>query len=536
MQQGSSIRVENLPHISVATYAAEGLTDGAFQSVRPFRILFIKPCQPSPYTAHGPALGILTLIAILRQRFGSRASIYFRDMKLYQEPAEQVEQLLRQYQPEVVAVSALNIEAAASYDIAERCKRFNPKIITVIGGPITLRQAEHIFQDSCFDWIFEGPADRTLAAALARFFSDAPLGNDLPGFSHRTSDGLITRNMQQDLITDLDAIPIPAWDLHDFERSRRRDRRRIITNLDERRYAYLFTSRGCPYLCNYCHDNFTKRFIYQSTERVLQEIAILHEQYGVTEFHIIDDIFKLHRPRAQEIMNAIRARWGDSLYIAFPNGLRGDILDQATIDAMVAAGTYNVTISIETVTPRLQEMVEKRLHVDRAKWAVEEFSRQGVIVHGAFMYGFPTETLAELRATMDYAVHSPMLHAHFFSVVPQRGTPIYEQAMGESRYATEKMSELEGEGGDYASNNTWYQMAYGYPLRSFLVKGVYRFYFHPPRLLRYLKVYGIKALSHGLSEFVFSQLRNVLARLRGFHRKRSPGTGNDSKTSPLPGA
>lgn len=514
MQQGPSIRVENLPHVSVASYAAEGSSDDIFQSARPFRILFIKPYQPVPYAVHGPALGILTLISILREKFGIKATIYFRDMKLYEEGPGQVETLLEQINPDVIAMSALNVEAQASYEIAARAKSHNPSVITAIGGPLTLRQTNHIFQSGQIDWIFEGAADRTFAAALARHFSDSPLGNDLPGFSHRSPSGEITFNLNQDLITDLDSIPIPAWDMHDFDRSRRRDRRRIITNLEERPYAYLFTSRGCPYLCNYCHDIFTKRFVYQSTERVIEEMELLYNQYGIREFHFIDDIFNLHRPRAQEIMRAIIARWGKSLYIAFPNGLRGDILDQATIDAMVNAGTYNATISIETVTPRLQDMVEKHLDVERAKWAIDEFARKNVIVHGAFMYGFPTETIAEMRATLNYAIHSPLMHAHFFSVVPQPGTPIYEQAMAVSKSATEIISSLESDGGDYGASTTWYQLAYGFNLRAMLVKGIFRFYFHPPRLLKYLQVYGSRAVKAGLTEFITSQSRTLWATFR----------------------
>lgn len=224
-------------------------------------------------------------------------------------------------------------------------------------------------------------------------------------------------------------------------------------------------------------------------------------------------------------MRAITARWGNSLYIAFPNGLRGDILDQQTIDAMVDAGTYNATISIETVTPRLQDMVEKHLDVERAKWAIEEFARKNVIVHGAFMYGFPTETIREMRATLNYAVSSPLMHAHFFSVVPQPGTPIYDQALSVSKSATEIISSLESDGGDYGASTTWYQLAYGFNLRAMLVKGIFRFYFHPPRLLKYLKVYGMKAVTAGLTEFITSQSRTLWAT---FRKLRAPRKGKSA--------
>lgn len=498
----AKIRVENMPTVHVGSFEA---TSAAPPAARPFRILFVKPYQRTIDDTYGPPLGLLTLIACVRQYFGELATIHFWDMKLYNDAPESFGARLNEYRPDVVVVSALNCEASASYTIARQTKEWRPDTLTLLGGPFTLRQSALVFAESCFDWVFEGAADRTLLQALERHFSGHPLGNDIPGFNYRIPDNTIVHNNKQDLITDLDAIPIPAWDMADLERYRKRDRKRIITNINERKYAYLFTSRGCPYLCNYCHDVFTKRFIYQSEERVLEEIRILHEEYGVTEFHVIDDIFNLHRPRVKSIMNAVAKRWPNKLYFAFPNGLRGDILDEETIDAMVAGGTYSVVISIETVTPRLQTLIEKNLHIEKAQWSIEEFARRGVIARGAFMLGFPTETPDELEATIRYAIGSSLSTAAFAAVVPQNNTPIYELAMQESRTATTTLARDEIDGGDYNSLEPWYSRAYGFNLHAKITLAYLRFYFHPPRMWRLLKNYGFVSVAKG-SLFVFSRL------------------------------
>ncbi|MDO8329313.1 MAG: B12-binding domain-containing radical SAM protein [Fluviicoccus sp.] len=491
------IRVENQPDISVSTYHSIAEINESPVVTLPFTILFIKPFQEARNNHYGPPLGILTLIAGIRQHFGDTVTVHFWDMMLYNDKPEALAERIDEFRPDIIGVSALNCEAAASFAIAAAAKVCAPKAITVIGGPFTLRQADLIFGESLFDWVFEGAADRSFLQALTRQFSGQPLGDDIPGFSHRTASGEIVYNHKQDLITDLDAIPLPAWDLLDFERYRKRDRKRMITNVDERKYAYLFTSRGCPYLCNYCHDIFTKRFVYRSDENVLEEIRILYEDYGVTEFHIIDDIFNLHRPRAQSIMRAIQARWPGKLFLAFPNGLRGDILDQETIQAMADAGTYNASISIETVTPRLQVLAEKYLDIEKAKWAIEEFTRQGVVVHGALMLGFPSETEEEIEATLSYAISSPLMHVHLFAVVPQPQTPIYELALQASAEATIRGAADERESGDYHSLTPWYTRAYGYDLRKKLSYTYVRFYLHPPRLLRMLRTYPLINLLHG---------------------------------------
>jgi radical SAM superfamily enzyme YgiQ (UPF0313 family) len=504
------IRVENQPGISVSTYNKPANGGASAGLVKPFSILLIKPYQETRDPGYGPPLGLLLLIAGLRSYFGSAVTVHFWDMKLYQSTPDSLPSRLRELQPDVIGVSALNCEASASFEIAAFAKTWNPDVLTIIGGPFTLRQAPMILSSSQFDWVFEGAADRTLLQALERRFSGQDLGSDIPGLSYRGASGDICLNHQQDLITDLDNLPLPAWDVLDFDRYSKYDRKRIITNVGQRKYAYLFTSRGCPYLCNYCHDTFTKRFVYRSEASILEEIRVLHENYGITEFHIIDDIFNLHRPRAISIMRAIGDRWPGKLFIAFPNGLRGDILDEAVIDAMVYGGTYQATISIETVSPRLQILVEKHLDIEKAKWAIEEFDKRGVIVQGAFMLGFPTETPEEIESTLSYAIKSPLTHAFFFSVIPQPNTPIYALAMTENPEATLSYAKDERDDGDYNSIAPWFNRAYGYDLHSAIGRGFVRFYLHPRRVLKLVRRYPLINLMIGLM-FVMRRLLMIIS-------------------------
>ena len=105
--------------------------------------------------------------------------------------------------------------------------------------------------------------------------------------------------------------------------------------LKGKRYAPIFTSRGCPYLCNYCHDLFGKRFIHRSSEHVLEEIELLYENYGVDEFEIVDDIFNLHKPRLKKIMGEVKRRWPGKIHFCFPNGVRADIMDEEVIEESI---------------------------------------------------------------------------------------------------------------------------------------------------------------------------------------------------------
>ena len=121
----------------------------------------------------------------------------------------------------------------------------------------------------------------------------------------------------------------------------------------------------------------------------MAEIRLLKEQYGVDELEVVDDIFNMNSPRMQAICRELAPL---KMHVCFPNGLRFDILDEQDVQALVDAGTYAACVAVETVTPRLQELIKKRLRPERTKQAIGWMADRGVMVRGFFMIGFPTET------------------------------------------------------------------------------------------------------------------------------------------------
>jgi len=463
------------------------------------RILLVKPYQELERPIQSPPLGLLHLAATVRERFGSDADVSVIDMKAKALPPAWLSGRLKELAPDVVGVSALNCEASASAEIASVVKKYDSNILTVLGGPYAHRRGEEILRKTDFDWCFSGPADRVFPEALARHFGGAELGTDIRGLSYTDSEDFHVAT-DQDAFSDLDSLPLPAWDLVDFDLYVRLPN--VNNMLKGRRYATLFTSRGCPYKCNYCHDIFSKRFYHRSAEHVLAEIEVLYERYGVDEFQIIDDIFNLHKPRLKKIMSEVSRRWPGKLHFCFPNGLRGDILDESVLDALKDAGTYHVAIAIETVTPRLQHLVEKELKVEKALAMIDASDRRGFVVQGLFMLGFPTETREELESTVACALRSRLTLANFFEVIPQPATPLYDLATAESHSALVEIDRRQESGVGYLSSFSWYEGAYGFPLSRFTKNAHLRFYLNPWRMYRLITRLPTRTLLDSARAFI----------------------------------
>jgi radical SAM superfamily enzyme YgiQ (UPF0313 family) len=448
---------------------------------RPVRVLLVKPYQPATTLLCQPPLGILYLIAALRRRFGDQVEVGYRDMRLFREsPAKVAEEIAGRY--DLVGISAINCEAEGTHSLSRAIRALSPKTIIALGGPYARSAPDRAMKLGEFDWIFDGEADRTFPQAVERrFFGDGDLSS-VVGLTWRADPrGPFIFNGGEDSIPDLNALPLPAWDLVPFDLYSARHN--MNGSLRAKRYAPLFTSRGCPYLCHYCHDLFGKGFRWRSPESVLEEINLLTDRYGVREFQIIDDIYNLHKPRMRAIANQVIERYGRrSLFFTFPNGVRGDIIDPADLPLLRDMGVYDMTIAIETVSPRLQKLIDKNLNVEHARQVIDAAVEAGISVKGFFMLGFPTETLEEIERTIRFAQDSRLTIAYFFFVIPQQGTPLHELAKKVSPRALEQVSLA-----DYYAKQSWYELAYNVDMTRIRRDALLRFYLRPRRIFRVLR-------------------------------------------------
>jgi radical SAM superfamily enzyme YgiQ (UPF0313 family) len=186
-------------------------------------------------------------------------------------------------------------------------------------------------------------------------------------------------------------------------------------------YMSMFTSRACPYRCIYCHDIFGKSFRARSADSLLREITYLYETYGIREFEIFDDVFNLRRRRVLDICGRIIDS-GMKITLAFPNGLRGDLLDEEQLLMLKRAGTIYLAFAIETAAPRMQKLIRKNLDLEKVRRNIDIARSLRIHSHGFFMIGFPGETLEEMNATVDFILSSRLHTFNLFIAMPYERT------------------------------------------------------------------------------------------------------------------
>ncbi len=361
-------------------------------------------------------MGLMSVAAYLRERYGYEIKI--EDIRVNANGHSDVESVIRLFAPDIVGISALTFESDAILWLADSVKRVNASIPVLLGGPHATAYPEKAIQIPGIDYVVVGEGEAAAGQLIERVLNHYDI-SDLKGIVYKR-DSQIVSTGRGDFIEDLNALPMPAYDLIPIEAYARFDR---MSRTGSGNYMSIFSSRGCPYQCTYCHNIFGKAFRYRSSANLFKEIKHLHDTYNIREFEFMDDIFNLNRERLIDFCDRI-IQSGMKVTFAFPNGLRGDILDEQQLSKLKQAGTIFIAFAIETGSPRLQKLIKKNIQLDKIKKNIEIARSLKIHSHGFFMMGFPGETLEEMKMTVDFMVSSKLHSAALFVVMPFEGTEL----------------------------------------------------------------------------------------------------------------
>jgi anaerobic magnesium-protoporphyrin IX monomethyl ester cyclase len=362
---------------------------------------------------HVVPVALLGLAATVR----GRAEVRVIESSLDAPDDTTLERVLEDFRPDLVGVRSIAFFVGETRRIVAAVRRWS-SVPVVVGGPVVSDELFGVAPEIELAVLGEGEA------ALGALVDGAPLER-VPGLLRRVGDAVVT-NAPAPPIADLDTLPWPDLSLVDLGRYARH----LSYAYNHRRQGVLLTSRGCPYHCTYCFQLPNTPVRLRSARHVLGEIIDLAERHDVRDFYVVDDVFNLSRRRSLEIFRLIRdARIGARLY--FVNGLRVDRCDAEFIDAMLEAGTVWVTFGIESAHPRVAASIKKEIDLDQARETIARVQQSGIVVNVDTMFGFPTETAEEARATLDWldALPRPSLLPYHFNLRGYPGCEVVDQAV-----------------------------------------------------------------------------------------------------------
>jgi radical SAM superfamily enzyme YgiQ (UPF0313 family) len=364
---------------------------------------------------HIPPVGLM-YVASSAQRDHPDLEIQILETSLEARSDEELVLKLLEFRPDAVGIRSISLFEDGLKRVAEVTRRVLDVPI-VGGGPIaTARRGALLKAIPELDLLVVGEGELTFSRLLA--------GTATSGLVTRNGDHFVDSG-DGDVGDNLDDLPNPDYSLVDLGRYEKH----LSYAYNHRRQGVLLTSRGCPFLCTYCNTFAGKTARLRSAENVVAEMEQMSREHAIRDFYVVDDIFNINRKRTEAIFRLIidlRQDW--RLY--FVNGLRADIMTRELVDLMADAGTVWVTYAIESGSPRIQKLVKKNMHLQRATEIINYSQDRGLVVNVNTMYGFPTETAVEAQQTLEYLarLHMPSLLPYHFCLRGYDGCEIVEQA------------------------------------------------------------------------------------------------------------
>jgi radical SAM superfamily enzyme YgiQ (UPF0313 family) len=210
--------------------------------------------------------------------------------------------------------------------------------------------------------------------------------------------------------------------------------RALGVRLPERRGATAATiipSVGCPMGCNFCT---TSSFFggkgkfhnfYETGDQLFDIMDSFESSMKVQTFFVMDENFLLHRKRAMQLLESMKAAgksWGLAVF-ASANAIR-----KYSMQELVELGISWIWMGLESVNSKYAKLEGQDTHE-----LTRELREHGIRVQGSTIIGLEHHTPENITQEIENAVSHETDFHQFMLYTPVPGTPLYAEMKQQGR-------------------------------------------------------------------------------------------------------
>lgn len=382
-------------------------------------------------------------LAFSASLFNDRFNLEIPWLNKYFDDQEQALKAIEDQQPDVLVCSVLTATYQWMLQVSRAAKNMFPEIKVIFGGVHVSAVPERVVKCPEVDFVVVGEGDE----AFPRILDAIEKGDyQSPIFNTRyySPQGELVRGEQRGFYQTLDSLPPfskEIWEDHIF-----------IPN-----HYITMASRGCPYRCTFCFNNFFaelpdnkkqrgKYVRHRSVDHMITELKWAKKRYKkINWIDFEDDVFTTNKKWLKEFL----IRYKEEIDIPFQCLTHPRYMDPEIAGMLKDAGCGWVQMGIQSMDDDLKTgSLRRNETAAHIKTALVAMIDAGLKVKVDHMFGLPNEPIeAQETARMLYAEHCPArIQSYWTCFLP--GTELLEQGLAEGIVTPEEAERL-NEGVDF---------------------------------------------------------------------------------------
>ena len=321
--------------------------------------------------------------------------------------------IIKKEKPDVIGITALTTKFGSAIQTAKFCREVCPDAPIIIGGAHASTMPDLTMKIPEVNFVLRGESDESFPQLLDCIKKNGDYSK-IDGLSWKMR-GKVIHNKDIKFVEDLDSLPLP-------------DRGALMNpeHYSSEDMGVILTSRGCPFRCSYCFHMWERKVRYRSVPDVIEEIMQVHEQFGTTQFSIKDDSFTVKKKHVLELCEAFKKL---PFKITFNCTTRVDLLDEELLVAMKTAGCAQVSLGIESGSPRILKETDKDVTHEQILKAARLLNKHRLFWTGYFMIGLPNETETDIKQTISFLKKSKPFYGGLGVYNPFPATKLFRQGV-----------------------------------------------------------------------------------------------------------
>ncbi|MBA7503192.1 Anaerobic magnesium-protoporphyrin IX monomethyl ester cyclase [subsurface metagenome] len=386
--------------------------------IRPPKLNMISTNVPNVVdeeTGCYPSLGLMYIAACVERYTDHQIEIL--DTQAEKMNYEEMKSEIRKRNPDIVGIQAMTFTLVDVILTAKIVKELDKSIPLILGGPHVNIYPEETISNSEIDFLVLGEGEYVFPDLINALSQRKDLSK-IRGIVYKRNKEIINTG-KREFITNLDAVPFPAYHLVPYQK--------YYSVLEKRTpITTMMTSRGCPFKCIFCtRPQLGKIFRYRSAENVVDEMEQC-ARIGIKEIFLYDDTFTINKQRVIDICNEILRR---NLKIMWDIRSRVDTVDEKILKKLKLAGCERIHFGVEAGTQGILNILRKGITLQQAEKAFQWSREVGITTLAYFMIGNPTESRKQILETIKFSVKIKPDYVHIALTTLFPATELYRRGL-----------------------------------------------------------------------------------------------------------